>query len=115
MADAKDPALELAQTLAERHVEGVENYPPQLVAIVSIRHQHGGECARIFGRVPGENLQAPSLHRAACCFSMTLMAREDVVESFFEKHTDCLAQAIEQIGTRRVGKEAALIGDQHRT
>ena len=42
-----------------------------------------------------------------------LVTREHIVEPLFEQHRDRLAQPVEQVGRRRVGKEALRVRLQH--
>ena len=64
MADAEYAALELAEAVAERHVEALQDHAPQLVRVVPRRHQHGGERAAVLARIGAQDLQAPGLDRA---------------------------------------------------
>ncbi len=57
-----------------------------------------------------QDFEAPRAHRAARGFGVAIVAREHRVEAFFvEQHVQRLAQAVEQVRRRRVGKEAVLV------
>src|ERR1700738_5038781 len=100
MADAEDPALELRQARAERHVE---------VGVMASGHYDGGENWRVFLRIATEDLEAPRQHRGARGRSEFQMAGEDIVEPPLHQHLQRFQQAIEKIGGRRVRPRTVLV------
>src|SRR6202048_1883002 len=109
MADAEDPALELRQARAERHVEVLQDHVAEMVGVMASGHYDGGENWRVFLRIATEDLEAPRQHRGARGRSEFQMAGEDIVEPLLHQHLERFAQAIEKIGGRRVRPRTVLV------
>jgi hypothetical protein len=86
-------AGKFGQAGAERHIEMFEDNLPQIIGIVSFRHQHGCEGVRIFARFFAENFQTPCENGCAGGFSVALMSTEDVGQALLRQHVQRLAQA----------------------
>ena len=107
VADAEDLARELRQAPARATCRSARaRRARKRSASWPGGHHHRGERRAVFVGVLAEDLEAPGAHRAARGFRVAVVAREDVREAFFLEHRDRLAQAVEQVGGRRVGKEA---------
>ena len=113
MADAKHFSSELAEARAERHVVIVEHDLAEAVGVVSRRHQHRRQHRRIFRRFEAQHLEPPMRDRGAGRGRKPLVAGEHIVEPLLEQHRDRLAQAVQQVGGRRVGEEAGGVGLEH--
>src|SRR5258708_19903225 len=74
MADAEDLVGEPAEAGAERHVETLEDGPAQPVGAVPLRHEDGGQRARILARLATQDLQPPGPDRAPRRLGVTIMA-----------------------------------------
>src|SRR5712691_3527966 len=103
VSDSKYLPREFPQAGAERHVVGFENDLAQRVGVVAGGHHHRGERVRVFLGHRAQDLQAPGAHRAP------RVAGEDVLQALLREHRERFAQAVEQIGRRRVGEEARLV------
>src|SRR5438309_6615556 len=113
MADAEHLATELAEAGAERHVKGLENDLAYVVRVMAGGYQHCGERSGVLARIERKHFQTPGADGAARRLRMALVPREDRVEALFvEQHAERFAQAVEQIGRRRIGEIAGLaVGD----
>src|SRR6266699_788465 len=112
VAEVADPEYfpgELPQSGAERHVVGFEDDLAQRVGVVAGGHHHRGEGVRVFLGHRAEDLQAPGAHRAPRALRVARVAGEDVLQAFLLEHRERFAQAVEQVGRRRVGEVAALV------
>jgi len=114
MADAEDLPLQPAEAGAERHVEPFEDDLPEHVGVAPLGHDDRGQHAAVLRGVGGDDVEAPRLHRGARGAAEALVACDDGVEPLFPQHGERLAQAIEDVGRRRVGEEAGRVVAQHR-
>src|SRR6266481_1087479 len=116
VAEVPDPEYfprELPQTGAERHVVGFENDLAQRVGVVAGGHHHRGERVRILLGHGAQDLQAPGAYRAPRALRVARMAGEDVLQALLLEHRERFAQAVEQVGRRRVGEVAGLVVGKH--
>src|SRR5882762_4785564 len=116
VAEVPDPEYfprELTQAGTERHVVGFEDDLAQRVGVVAGGHHHRGERVRVFLGRRAQDLQAPGAHRAPRALRVARMAGEDVLQALLLEHRERFAQAVEQVGRRRVGEVAALVVGEH--
>src|SRR5712671_3299038 len=104
VSDAENLPGEFSQAGAERHIVGFENDLAQRVGVVAGGHHHRGERARILLGHGAQDFQPPGAHRAARGLRVARVAGEDVLQTFLLQHRERFAQAVEQVGRRRVGK-----------
>ena len=80
------------------------------VRVVPIRHQHRGERVE-YSAGSAHSISRPQPRTArARRLGVPRVAREDVGQALLLQHRERLAQAVEQIGRRRVGEEALALG-----
>ena len=114
MADAEHAALELAEPLAEGHVEPAEDQLAKPVGIQPGRQPHAGKDLGMLRRHAALGLEAPGPDGRPGRGTEAGVAREDGVQPFLAQHGQSLREAMDQVGRGRVGKEAGAIGRQHR-
>ena len=91
MADAEDLALELAEAVAERHVEGNEDHPAQLVGVAALGNHDGGQRGAVFRLIPAEDFEAPGSNGAPGRLAQPGVAGENLIQPFLVEHGDRLA------------------------
>src|SRR5210317_2129954 len=69
MADPEHLVGDLAQAVAERHIEVFENYLTQGVSTFAFRHHHGGQHTAIFQRFFTEYIKPPGPDCSSRCFT----------------------------------------------
>ena len=96
----------LPEPRAERHVEALEDHSPHLVGVVAV-----GSTTRSASRsTRARRRHSTSRPHAATARArgggVAGVAREHVLQPLLAQHRERLAQAVEQVGGRRVGPEA---------
>ena len=113
MADAEHLARDLAEALAERHVEVLECHLAEGVGVVALGHDDGRQSGAIGLGVAAQDLEAPGVDCRAGRLGVARVAGEDRVEPFLQQHVARLAEAVEQVGGGRGWEPAVGIGRQH--
>src|SRR5690242_8378659 len=90
MADAEDAVLELAEPVAEAHVEALEDQPAQPVGAMALRQTNRGQRAGIVARLLALQFDAtfgaPDLDRRPRRGAVAGVAGEDVRKTFLVEH-----------------------------
>src|SRR5205085_11818366 len=86
--DSKDLSFQLAEALAQRHVEAVEDDAAQLVRIVARGNTDARQRGRVLALVGAVHFQAPGAYRPPRRFAMARMAPEDVLQALPLDHGD---------------------------
>ena len=113
VADAEDAAFQLAEALAERHVEVFEDDCAECVGVVAFGEEDGREDGAVFAGVEGEDFEAPAADGGAGCLREAVVAGVDLRETFFVEHVERCFQAVEEACRGGVGEVAGLVGGHH--
>src|SRR5688572_18616385 len=106
--------LQPAESGPERHVEPLENDAPHAIGIDTGWHHDRRHGVAVFVGTHRAEFQSPRLDRLTSGFSEPAMACEDLRQALFLEHANLLAQAVEQVGSRRIREVARGVRRLHR-
>ncbi len=81
MADAENFSGKFGKPRSKRHVEMLKDHGAQLIGVVALRHENGGERAGKFARLFAHDFQAPGSNGRACCFRVAVMPLENIFQA----------------------------------